>query len=194
MNTRMKIGLIALLGLTASQLAIADEPPRRGWWFDIGAGPASLSTGSGAPISGSGTLLDTMIGGRINEHWLMGLQLGGTSSNASNNNEADLGGTLSHAMLAFRYLPKSDHGWIWGLGAGPVSYNNYAIELYSGNYNSGHGWAGNAALGYDWKIGKRSTHIETMLNVEQGHISLGSPLAGAFSYTLLAASVHFAWY
>jgi len=30
--------------------------------------------------------------------------------------------------------------------------------------------------------------------VEQGHISLGSPLAGEFSYTLLAASVHFAWY
>jgi len=194
MNTRVKNGLIALMGLAASQLATADEPPRHGWWFDIGAGPASLSTGSGAPVTGGGILLDTMIGGRLNEHWLMGLQLGGTSSNASDNNDTDLGGSVSHALLAVRYLPRGDHGWVWGLGAGPVAYNNFANELYTGNYNSGSGWAGNAGLGYDWKVGRGSSHIQTMLNVEQGHISLGSPLTGSFSYTAIAASVHFAWY
>ena len=194
MNTRMKYGLIALLLLATTPLAMADEPPRHGWWFDIGAGPASLSTGSGAPITGSGVLLDTMIGGRLNEHWLMGLQLGGASHNASDYSDTDLGGTLSHAMLAVRYLPRGDHGWICGLGVGSAFYNNAGIELYTGNYSSGSGWAGNAALGYDWKVGKGSTHIQTMLNVEQGHISLGSPLAGGFSYTAIAASVHFAWY
>ena len=185
---------LAVLALAAAQLAAAGEAPDHGWWFDIGIGPAALSTGSNAPVSGSGTWLDGVIGGRLNDRWLLGLQLGGVSANASSdiNNDTDLGGTLTHAMLAVRYVPQADRGWVWGLGVGPAYYNNAAIEVFTGNYSSGSGWAGNAAVGYDWKFGHGKSHIEAMLSVEQGRISPSYPFTGHFNYSVIAASVHIA--
>jgi hypothetical protein len=182
----MKNILIALLGLVASHVALAEEPGHTGWWFDIGLGPVSLSSGSNAPVSGNGSWLDGAIGRRLNNHWLMGLEFGGAATSASDTNYNDFGGVLTHTMLAVRYLPGVDHGWVWGLGAGQANYSDGVIGLYSGS-----GWAGNAAVGYDWKLG-HSGHFEVVLNLEQGHISLDSPLSGHFNYTAVALSAHIA--
>ena len=185
--------LLGLGSLGVARLAAADESPHRGWWFDFGLGAASLSSGRDAPVSGSSTWVDGVIGGRLNDRWLMGLELGGTATSASSDdNSANMGGTLSHALLAIRYLPKVDHGWVWGLGAGPVYYNNAAAELFTGQLDSGSGWAGNVAVGYDWKLGHGKSHLEALLNIEQGRISLSTPFTGQFSYTTVAASVHIA--
>lgn len=184
----MKAILIALLGLAASHAALAGEPGHTGWWFDIGLGGVSLSSGSNAPVSGAGSWLDGAIGRRLNERWLMGLQLGGAATSASDSNYNDVGGVLAHTMLAVRYVPGIDRGWVWGLGAGRANYSDGVIGWYSGA-----GWAGNAAVGYDWKVG-RSSHVEVLLNLEQGHISLDAPLTGGFSYTAIALSAHIAYF
>jgi len=185
--------VLGLTGVSGTGMAHADGTPHSGWWFDIGIGAASLSSSRDAPVSGSSNWADGVIGGRLNDRWLMGLELGGTSTSASSDdNSPNLGGTVSHALLAVRYLPQADHGWVWGFGVGPAYYNNAAAELFSGQFNSGSGWAGNAAIGYDWRLGAGKSHIEALLNFEHGRISLSTPFDGHFNYTTVAASVHIA--
>jgi hypothetical protein len=193
---------LALLG--ATQFAAADEPQRRGWWFDAGIGGGAVSTtGDGIASGGGAVWIELMAGARLNDHWLMGLALGGSgmhpgSTNSNNNSNTycgcnDIYGEgYTHTMLAVRYLPRADHGWVYGLGVGPAFYQNKSIEQVTGRYNSGNGWATDAAIGYDWQLGQAKTHVEAILNVEQGRISYNAPLTGQFMFSEVAASVHVA--
>jgi hypothetical protein len=198
--------LVAAASLGATQLAAADEPQRKGWWFDGGIGATSVSVGSDPIASGGGGMwVDVVVGGRLNNHWLMGLSLGGSalkpgSGSYYNNSNANCGcgdiwgEGITHSMLAVRYVPRIDHGWVYGLSTGPSFYDNNSVGRITGNYNTGSGWETGGVVGYDWLLSGAKTHIEAVLNVEQGHISYAAPLTGQFNYTEIAASVHVAWF
>jgi hypothetical protein len=196
------LALFGLLGLADAQRAQADETRNTGWWADVGIGGAELSTGNDGITSGGGaTWLEFLLGRRLNDHWLMGLEVGGAGTHPSSNNynpndsNSDIyGESFTHTMLGVRYLPQVDHGWVYGLGAGAAWYHNKAIAELTNKYRSGNGWAADAALGYDWKIGQQKAHVEALLNIEQGHISYIAPLTGGFGYSAIAASVHIAWF
>jgi hypothetical protein len=200
------IRLIAVLGLAASSLAAAEDASHTAWWLDAGIGGGTMSTGSGGVADGGrGIWIEATLGRHLNDRWLMGLQVGGLGMQPSESscscysgyngfaaNNSIYGETLTHTMLAVRYEAKADHGWVWGLAAGPAFYSNRAFGSLSGMDDNGNGWSGMAAAGYDWKVGAGSTHIEALLNAEHGHISLNSPFTGGFDYSTLAASVHVA--
>ena len=201
-GTPAVLALMGLLGLADTQLALAEETRNTGWWADAGIGGGGLSTGNdGITSGGGGVWISLMLGRRLNDHWLMGLDLGGLglqpsggNSDPYSSNNNIYGETVTHSMLAVRYVPQIDHGWVWGLGAGPAFYYNKSLEQLTGNSNNGNGWAADAAVGYDWKIGQDKVHVETVLNVEQGRISYNAPLTGQFNYSEVAASVHIAWF
>jgi Outer membrane protein beta-barrel domain len=201
-RTPVALGLWGLLLTAATPFAHADDAQHTGWWADAGLGGGALSTPSDGVVDGGGGVwIELLLGRRLNDHWLMGLGLGGlglhpTASNADSysGNGSIYGESLTHTMLAVRYVPQVDHGWVWGLGAGAAFYWNKSVEVLTGNYDSGNGWAADAAVGYDWKIGQNKAHVETVLNVEQGRISYNAPLTGQFSYSQVAASVHIAWF
>jgi hypothetical protein len=195
--------IVAMLTLVVSPFSIADDSAHTGWWLDAGFGGGSLSAGHGTVATGGGGVwIDVTLGAHVNDRWLMGLELGGLGMHPSNsncgcsnpysNNYSIYGEAVTHTLLAVRYEPRADHGWVWGLATGPAFYSNQTLEALTGNYHSGNGWAGMATVGYDWKVGQGSTHVEAIVNVEQGHISLNSPLVGQFDYSTVAASVHVA--
>ncbi len=205
-RTLAAAALVGLGWLGATRLAAADEAQRRGWWFDAGIGASAVSIGSDPIASGGGGMwVELAVGGRLNNHWLMGLAIGGTGLKAGsgsyyNNNYSHCGcgdvwgEGVDHSMLAVRYLPRIDHGWVYGLATGPAFYNNNSVEQVTGNYNTGSGWETGGLVGYDWLLSGAKTHVEAVLNVEHGHISYAAPLTGQFNYTEIAASVHIAWF
>jgi hypothetical protein len=207
--------LIGLLGSGAVELARAeapvqaDAPKHTGWWLDTGLGASVVSAGNDALPGGGGgggMWIELILGGRLNEHWLLGLDLGGSGLHPSSSNygcgnsdpyagcNSIWGETFDHTMLAVRYVPRVDHGWVYGLAVGPAFYNNKALETLTGNSTTGNGWAADASVGYDWKVGQHKWHVETLLTFEQGRVSYNAPLTGEFSYSQVAASVHYTWF
>jgi Outer membrane protein beta-barrel domain len=205
-GVRVAATLLGLAGLGALMSASADEPRHTGWWFDAGIGGSYVSAPSdGVSSGGGGMWIQLMAGGRLNDHWLMGLDLGGSGLHPNSGNynasagpycgcNSIWGETFDHTMLAVRYVPDIDHGWVYGLAAGPAFYNNKALETLTGNSTSGSGWALDGTVGYDWKFGEKKEHVETLLTFEQGRVSYNAPFSGQFSYSQVAASVHIAWF
>jgi hypothetical protein len=207
-STSRTVGLIALLALMASRLASAEIASHSQWWADAGIGGGTMSASSGSAADGGGgggVWIEATLGHHLNDRWLMGVQIGGLGMHPSGSNCSCYGGyggyaannsiygeTLTHTLLAVRYEPKTDHGWVWGLATGPAFYSNRVIGSLTGTDNNGNGWSGMATAGYDWKVGQGSTHIEAILNAEHGHVSLNSPFVGGFDYSTIAASVHIA--
>jgi hypothetical protein len=198
--------LLAITGVGALGLAHADAARNTGWWADAGLGASVVSVGNdGVTGGGGGMWVELILGARLNNHWLLGLDIGGSglhpsSSNYSANSNGYCscnsiwGESFDHTMLAVRYVPRIDHGWVYGLAAGPAFYNNNALEQLTGNYTSGSGWAADASVGYDWKFGAQKSHVEALLTFEQGRVSYNAPFGGEFSYSQVAASVHYAWF
>jgi len=198
--------VLAATSLGGMGLAHAATPKNTGWWADAGLGASVVSTANDGLTSGGGGMwVELVIGARLNDHWLLGLDLGGSGLHPSSSNYNSSAGpycgcnsiwgeSFDHTMLAVRYVPQVDHGWVYGLAAGPAFYNNKTLETLTGNSTSGSGWAADAVLGYDWKFGEHKSHIETLLTFEQGRVSYNAPFNGEFSYSQVAASVHIAWF
>ena len=191
--------LCSVLVLGRSAMATDMTPSR--WWADFGLGYGSMSAGSSAISNGgNGLWLELQLGGRLNGRWLAGFNLGGIGINPSDSNydpnnhySSVYGETITNEFLAVQYEPKSDHGWIFGAAGGPILYGNKALEDITGNSHSGNGWAVLGRTGYDWGI-RENVHLEAVLSLEQGRVSLSAPLTGQFDFTVIAASLHLAYH
>jgi hypothetical protein len=192
--------LLVTLVVSASGAAAAEnrEPSRR-FWGDFGLGYGRLNGGSapGGDDSG-GVWLDLVVGGRLSERWLLGLNVGAVGSRPSSSNYKPYvsysniyGQAVTNLFLVTQFEPLGDHGWFFGAGGGRVLYHNHALETVTGNARSGEGTGGIALVGYDWKTGTR-VHFEAQLSVETGNISLAYPVAGTFSFSAVALSLHVA--
>jgi hypothetical protein len=193
--------LVLTASLSPVGAARAAEEMLGRWWGDIGLGYGHMAAPSNSVArGGSGLWVDMQIGARINRQWLAGLDISGLGMHASSanydpNNEYSgvWGEGISNAFLVLQYEPKSDHGWLFGVGAGETVYNNRVLEDFSGNSHSGNGPGGMARIGYDWPRANRC-HLEAVLSYEGGSTSLNAPFTGSFRYSIIAVGFHFAYH
>jgi Lipid A 3-O-deacylase (PagL) len=171
------------------------------WWADFGLGYGNMSAPKNSvATSGAGLWVDAQLGGRLNSHWLAGLDIGGIGLHANQHycNPYDYycdiyGESLSNVLAVVQYEPKSDHGWFFGAGAGLGLYDNKALDNISGNTDAGSGFTALGRIGYDWQWQPRA-HIEAVLSYQWGNIDLSPPFSGHFDYSVIAASVHVAYH
>jgi hypothetical protein len=193
--------LVNIAALTPFGTSRAAEQGLGRFWGDIGLGYGHMSApANSAATGGSGLWVDLQIGGRINDHWLAGLNISGLGMHASSDNydpnnyySGVWGESISNAFLVVQYEPGADHGWFFGAGAGETLYNNKTLEDLTGNSHSGNGPGGMARIGYDWPLANR-THFETVLSYEGGTTGLNSPFSGNFRYSIIAVGFHFAYH
>jgi hypothetical protein len=197
---------LLLVGLCATQAAAAqDRSPRLpALWSDFGIGFGNLDTSS-APYgsSNSSLIVDATIGGRIGDHWLLGVNFGGAGSQLSDHNtncdyycdrySSTWGQTISNLFLIAEFEPGWDHGWTFALGAGQVFYHNQALADLTGEYRSGDGTGGMARLGYDWPTAGH-LHVQGRLTFEAAHIPLSSYVGGSANIRSVGLSVHIAYH
>ncbi len=205
-NSTRAAGLAALLSaLTCTSLpAFAGDPeaPLPRFWGDFGIGGGSLDS-SEAPLGDrSGAFLaELTLGGRLGDHWLLGINLGGVGSQISSNfdnscgcgDSSAYGQQFNHILLATQYEPDRNRGWLFGAGLGKVLYHNRALQELSGDYRSGDGTGGVVRLGYDWPIAG-GTHVEAQLSFEGGRVTLSAPFGGSFSYRAVGVSAHISYH
>jgi hypothetical protein len=171
------------------------------FWGDFGLGYGNMQTSSGAGTPGGGGLwLDVVAGARINDQWLLGLDLGGLGLHMSEGNydscgcnQSIYGEAITNVFLAFQYEPNSDHGWFLGAGAGEVLYSNKFLQDLTGNSRSGSGHGGLVRVGYDWPTAAR-WHLEAALSYEYGTVGMYAPVSGDFNFSIIAASFHVAYH
>jgi len=199
----MAAALVSTILALASPAHAADETLGK-WWFDFGLGYGDLSTNSPISHGGSGLWVDAQVGGRINSHWLAGIDIGGIGLHANENNcgHSDdyydyycsvYDETVTNIFLVVQYEPKSDHGWFFGAGAGGVIYDNKQLDDISGSSHSGEGFGGLVRVGYDWQFRPRN-HIEALLSFETADTTVQAPFSGKFNFSVIAASVHYAFH
>ncbi len=189
----------AAIGAAGPARADGEQPPAR-WWGDVGIGYGNMTVPNNSVATGGGGLwFDAQIGGRIDSHWLAGIDLSGLGMHA-NQNYCDpydyycdiYGESITNVLAVVQYEPKSDHGWFFGAGAGLGLYDNKALDAISGNTNAGSGFTALGRIGYDWQ--RRHAHLEAVLSYQWGNIDLSSPFSGHFDYSVIAAGVHVAYH
>jgi hypothetical protein len=196
------LGICALWGLGTGRACAADDPlaPAR-FWGDFGVGYGYLNMSGGPPASSdSGAWIELTAGGRLGEHWLLGVNVGAIGTQLANKyydpnipGSSTYGQTVNQALLLAEYTPSSGRGWTFGAGAGLTDYHNHVLQQQSGSYNNGSGTGGMLRLGHDWPLGPHS-HFETRLSVAAGSINLSAPASGSRSYSLIVLSVHGAYH
>ncbi len=200
------LGLALLVaGLAVTQAAAADERYSNlpGFWGDVGVGFGSLDTSS-APYgdSRSSYVVDGTLGGRVSDHFLIGVNLRGQGAQLNDNYNcnysyycssynSDFGQFVSNLFLVAQFEPGWDHGWTFGAGAGQVYYHNRVLEDITGDYRSGDGAGGMVRVGYDWPVAGHA-HVEARLTLEAGHVNLNSNIGGNFNYHSVMLTVHIA--
>jgi len=195
--------ILLIIALFVSQAAAAQESgPAPAMWGDFGIGYGNLDTSS-APYGGSNgaLLMNATIGGRINNHVLLGLEFGGAGAEIGNCNGyytcdrySDFYGQLvSDVFVTAKFEPGWNQGWAFGLSAGRAFYHNKYIADLTGNYRSGEGNAGKAYVGYDWRF-PGNFHVEAHLSFETGNLSLDQYLGGSANYHAFGLTVHAAYH
>jgi len=203
----LAVTAIALLagGLAPTVASAQDAQPSESvfgrFWGDFGIGYGAVDTSS-APFgdSSGGVVVDLTAGIRLSPRWRLGLNIGGAGSQIGNNNcqyqdycNSIYGQSLTNVFAALEFEPGVDHGWLFGISAGHVLYDNRRLEDVSGNSNSGEGTGVLARIGYEWRVGRRM-HLSAQLSGESAHVSLSDPFAGHFNSSIIGASFHVAYY
>jgi hypothetical protein len=74
-----------------------------------------------------------------------------------------------------------------------VYYDNKALQALTGYLRSGSGPAVMGRVGYDWPLRSR-LHLEAVLSVEGGSISLKAPFTDRFHFSIATATLHVAYH
>ncbi|HZF15409.1 MAG TPA: outer membrane beta-barrel protein [Steroidobacteraceae bacterium] len=190
MKARSLVWLM-LLGATSVQAADGETPDRTRWWFEAGAGFATVggdreSSGRG---SQDGISFDFAGGMRVGDHWLVGLDIGSIITDSYDLYFGSQGRSLSHLFLMADYNARADGGWLFHVGAGFTDFTD--SELTTAAAREGHGPAFEAGIGYAWRP-SRSNYIVLRGIYEFGRIEANNGVAAeseSFNYSAPRLSV-----
>ena len=191
-NRRLLAQAACALILVFSQAAMADGPdntPQPRWWGGFGIGLGTLNDETGAWVELQG-------GVRINQHWLVGLELSGVGVEISQSNydpnewySSVFGQGVTNEFLLVQYAPWPDRGWWFAAAGGGLRYDNAAARRISYEDTNGTGTGFLVRVSHDWKFsGYGRFGID--LSYERGAIDLKSPLDGKLDVSMFALGLH----
>ncbi len=180
---------LLLLGAVSVQAADGESPGRTRWWFEAGAGVASVGGDRASSDRGSqdGVSFDFAGGMRFGDHWLLGLDIGSIITDSYDLYYGSQGRSLSHLFLVTDYNLRADGGWLFHAAAGFTDLTD--SELTTAAPREGHGPGFEAGIGYAWHP-SRSNYIVVRGIYEFGRIEADNGVESeSFNYSAPRLSV-----